>query len=328
MKRRTFVTLLSGAAVAWPLAARAEQSGIRRIGVLVNLAADNSEVQARIGAFIQGLQEFGWSIGRNVRIEYRWASNQNDLSRYAAELLALAPDVVLANANPSMDALRKLNRATPIVFVAVTDPVGSGFVQSLAQPGGNATGFTTAEFGMSGKWLELLKEIAPTIKRVAVLQDPTSGSSSIAQFAAIQAVAPSLGVDLLSLTLQDDRQINEGVTAFARSPNMGLIATRTGAAISHRDLIVELALRLRLPAVYPLRLFVTAGGLSAYGPDIINEYRQAASYVHRILRGEKPADLPVQAPTKYETPLNLKTAKALDLEIPPSLLALADEVIE
>ena len=327
-RRREFITLLGGAAAGWPVAARAEQSGIRRIGVLVNLAADNSEVQARIGAFIQGLQEFGWSIGRNVRIEYRWASNQNDLSRYAAELLALAPDVVLANANPSMDALRKLNRATPIVFVAVTDPVGSGFVQSLAQPGGNATGFTTAEFGMSGKWLELLKEIAPTIKRVAVLQDPTSGSSSIAQFAAIQAVAPSLGVDLLSLTLQDDRQINEGVTAFARSPNMGLIATRTGAAISHRDLIVELALRLRLPAVYPLRLFVTAGGLSAYGPDIINEYRQAASYVHRILRGEKPADLPVQAPTKYETVINLKTAKALGLDVPATVLARADEVIE
>ena len=328
MKRREFITLLGGAAAGWPVAARAEQSGIRRIGVLVNLAADNSEVQARIGAFIQELQEFGWSIGRNVRIEYRWASNQNDLSRYAAELLALAPDVVLANANPSMDALRKLNRATPIVFVAVTDPVGSGFVQSLAQPGGNATGFTTAEFGMSGKWLELLKEIAPTIKRVAVLQDPTSGSSSIAQFAAIQAVAPSLGVDLLSLTLQDDRQINEGVTAFARSPNMGLIATRTGAAISHRDLIVELALRLRLPAVYPLRLFVTAGGLAAYGPDIINEYRQAASYVHRILRGEKPADLPVQAPTKYETVINLKTAKALGLTIPLPILGRADEVIE
>ena len=328
MKRRAFITLLGGAAAGWPVAARAEQSGIRRIGVLVNLAADNSEVQARIGAFLQELQEFGWSIGRNVRIEYRWASNQNDLSRYAAELLALAPDVVLANANPSMDALRKLNRATPIVFVAVTDPVGSGFVQSLAQPGGNATGFTTAEFGMSGKWLELLKEIAPTIKRVAVLQDPTSGSSSIAQFAAIQAVAPSLGVDLLSLTLQDDRQINEGVTAFARSPNMGLIATRTGAAISHRDLIVELALRLRLPAVYPLRLFVTAGGLSAYGPDIINEYRQAASYVHRILRGEKPADLPVQAPTKYETVINLKTAKALGLDVPATVLARADEVIE
>ena len=328
MRRRDFITLLGGAAAAWPRAARAEQSGIRRIGVLVNLAADNSEVQARIGAFLQELQEFGWSIGRNVRIEYRWASNQNDLSRYAAELLALAPDVVLANANPSMDALRKLNRATPIVFVAVTDPVGSGFVQSLAQPGGNATGFTTAEFGMSGKWLELLKEIAPTIKRVAVLQDPTSGSSSIAQFAAIQAVAPSLGVDLLSLTLQDDRQINEGVTAFARSPNMGLIATRTGAAISHRDLIVELALRLRLPAVYPLRLFVTAGGLSAYGPDIINEYRQAASYVHRILRGEKPADLPVQAPTKYETVINLKTAKALGLTIPLPILGRADEVIE
>jgi putative ABC transport system substrate-binding protein len=328
MKRRAFITLLGGAA-AWPLAARAQQSGaIRHIGVLVNLAADNPELQARIGAFLQGLQEFGWSIGRNVRIEYRWASNPNDISRYAAELLAHVPDVLLANANPSMDALRKLNPATPVVFVATSDPVGSGFVQSLSRPGGNATGFMTAEFGMSGKWLELLKEIAPTIKRVAVLQDPTSGSSSIGQFAAIQAVAPSSGVDLISLVVQDDRQIEEAVTAFARSPNAGLIVTRTAAAIKQRDRIVDLALRLRLPAVYPLRLYVTAGGLAAYGPDIIDEYRQAASYVDRILKGEKPADLPVQAPTKYETVLNLKTAKAIGIELPTTVLVRADEVIE
>jgi ABC-type uncharacterized transport system substrate-binding protein len=329
MRRREFITLLGGAAAGWPLAARAQQAErMRRIAVLMNLAPDNAEVQARIGAFLQGLQEFGWSIGRNVRIEYRWAIDQNYLPQYAAELMALAPDVVLANANSSMDALRKANRATPIVFVAVTDPVGSGFVQSLAQPGGNATEFTTAEFGMSGKWLELLKEMAPNVTRVAVLQDPTSGSSSIPQFAAIQAVAPSLGVDLISITLQDDRQIEEVVTAFARSPNAGLIATRTGAAISRRDLIVSLAVRLHLPAVYPLRLFVTAGGLAAYGPDIADEYRHAASYVDRILKGEKPADLPVQAPTKYELVINIKAAKALNLELPPTVLARADEVIE
>ena len=330
MKRREFIILLGGAVAACSFAARAQQptSGVRHIGVLVNLASDNAEVQARMGAFLQGLQEFGWSIGRNVRIEYRWASNPSDLPRYAAELVALGPDVVLANANPSVDALQKVSRTIPIVFVATTDPVGSGIAQSLAQPGGNATGFTTAEFGMSGKWLELLKDLAPNIKRVAVLQDPTSGSSSIAQFAAIQTVGPSLGVDLVSLPLQHDRQIKEVVTGFARSSNTGLIATRTAAAISHRDLIIDLAARLRLPTVYPLRLFVTAGGLAAYGPDIVEEYRQAASYVNRILKGEKPGELPIQAPTKYELVLNLKTAKALGLELPPTLLARADEVIE
>jgi putative tryptophan/tyrosine transport system substrate-binding protein len=330
VRRREFISLLGGATAAWPLAARAQQpvSGVRRIGVLVNLPPDNAEAQARMGAFLQGLQEFGWSIGRNVRIEYRWASNPSDLPRHAAELVTLAPDVLLANANPSVAALQKVSRTIPIVFVATTDPVGSGIAQSLAQPRGNATGFTTAEFGFSGKWLELLKDLAPNVKRVAVLQDPTSGSSSIAQFAAIQAVAPSLGVDLISLPLQEDRQIKEVVTGFARFSNTGLIATRTSAAISHRDLIIDLAARLRLPAVYPLRLFVTAGGLAAYGPDIVDEYRQAASYVDRILKGEKPGELPVQAPTKYELVLNLKTAKALGLQIPDKLLALADEVIE
>jgi ABC-type uncharacterized transport system substrate-binding protein len=328
MRRREFITLLGGAAAAWPLMARAQQSSVRRIGVLVNLSSDNPEAQARIGAFLQGLQEFGWSIGRNVRIEYRWASNLINLPRYAAELVALAPDVVLANANPSVDALQKVSRTMPIVFVATTDPVGSGMVESLARPGGNATGFTTAEFGMSGKWLELLKEIAPNVKRVGVLQDPTSGSSSIAQFAAIQAVAPSLGVELRSLPLHDEQQIVGVVTAFARSSDAGLIATRTGVPISHRDLIVDLAARLRLPAVYPLRLFVIAGGLIAYGPDIVDAYRHAASYVHRILKGEKPADLPVQAPTKYEPVINLKTAKALGLTVPDNVLARADEVIE
>jgi putative ABC transport system substrate-binding protein len=330
MKRREFIALLGSAAATWPLAARAQQSvgGVRRIGVLINLPPDNPEAQARMGAFLQGLQEFGWSIGRNVRIEYRWASNPSDLPRYAAELLALAPELILANANPSVDALQKIDRTIPIVFVAMTDPVGSGVAQSLAQPGGNATGFTTAEFGMSGKWLELLKDAVPGIKRVAVLQDPTSGSSSIAQFAAIQAVAPSLSVDLVSLPLQEDRQIKDVVTRFARSSNTGLIATRTAAAISRRELLVDLAAQLRLPAVYPLRLFVTAGGLAAYGPDIVDQYRHAASYVDRILKGEKPGELPIQAPTKYELVINLKTAKALGLEVPPALLARADEVIE
>jgi len=326
-KRRDFIALLGGAA-AWPLVARAQTPSVRRIGVLINLPANDSEQQARIGAFLQGLQQFGWFIGRNLRIEYRWASNPNDLPRSAAELVALGPDVVLANANPSVDALLKVSRTVPIIFVATSDPVGSGFVESLPRPGGNATGFTTAEFGMSGKWLELLKEIAPNVKRVAVLQDPTSGSSSIAQFAAIQAVAPLLGIELSSLSLHDERQIKALLTAFARSSDAGLIATRTAASIRHRDLIIALSAQLRLPAIYPLRPFVTAGGLVTYGPDIVDAYRQAASYVHRVLTGEKPAELPVQAPTKYELVINLKTAKALSLEVPPTLLARADEVIE
>ena len=301
MRRHDFITVLGGA-VAWPLAARAQQrEPVRRIGVLINLAADNSESQARIGAFLQGLQQLGWAIGRNVRIDYRWAADQSKLPNYAAELVALAPDVILANANPSVDALQKVSRTVPLVFVSTTDPVGMGMVQSLSRPGGNATGFTTAEFGMSGKWLELLREIAPDVKRVAILQDPVSGSSSIGQFAAMQAVAPSLGFDLVSLALREDGQIKQDITAFARDRNSGLVATRTGAAIRHSQLIVDLAAQLRLPAIYPLRLFVTSGGLAAYGPDIVDEYRLAASYVDRILRGEKPADLPVQDPTKFET---------------------------
>ena len=329
MKRRQFITLLGGAAATWPLATRAQQpERMRRIGVLMNLAADDPESQARIGALLQGLQEFGWSIGRNVRIDYRWAAGDaGRLRSHAAELVALAPDVILANANPSVEVLQQTARAMPIVFVAVTDPVGTGVVASLARPGGNTTGFTSAEFSMSAKWLELLKEVAPGVTRAAVLQDP-GNPGSIPQFAAIQSVAPSLGVDLSTIFLRDAGEIEGAVAAFARAPNGGLIATRTSGAIGHRNLIITQAAKLRLPAVYPLRLFVTAGGLASYGPDIVDQCRRAASYVDRILKGAKPADLPVQAPTKYELTINLKTAKTLGLTVPDSVLARADEVIE
>ena len=327
MKRREFITLVGGAA-AWPFAARAQQpSGVRRIGVLITLAADDPEAQARIGAFLQGMQEFGWTLGRNVRIDYRWASDVNSISRYATELVALAPDVILANANPSVVALQRATPSVPIVFVAVTDPVAAAFVENLARPGSNATGFSTGEYGTSAKWLELLKEIAPSITQVAVLQDPQN-LSSLPQFAAIQSVAPSLGVELKSLPLRDVGEIELIVAAFARGSNLGLIATRTQAANLRRDLIIALAARHRLPAVYPLRFFVTGGGLVSYGPDIVDQYRLAAGYVDRILKGEKPSELPVQAPVKYELVVNLKTAKALGLEVPTTLLARADEVVE
>jgi putative tryptophan/tyrosine transport system substrate-binding protein len=295
--------------------------------VLITLAAGDPEAQARIGAFLQGMQEFGWTLGRNVRIDYRWARDVNSISRYATELVALAPDVILANANPSVVALQRATSSVPIVFVAVTDPVAASFVENLARPGSNATGFSTGEYGTSAKWLELLKEIAPSITQVAVLQDPQN-LSSLPQFAAIQSVAPSLGVELKSLPLRDVGEIERILAAFARASNLGLIATRTQAANLRRDLIIALAARHRLPAVYPLRFFVTAGGLISYGPDIVDQYRRAAGYIDRILRGEKPADLPVQAPTKYDLVINLKTAKALGLEVPATLLARADEVIE
>jgi putative tryptophan/tyrosine transport system substrate-binding protein len=284
--------------------------------------------QGRIGAFTQGLQELGWAIGRNVRIHYRWATGDADLiRRHAAELVALAPDVILANANPSVMALQQVTRSVPLVFVAVTDPVAGGFVESLARPGANATGFTSAEFGMSAKWLELLKEMIPGVARAGVLQEPGNPGGT-PQFAAIQSVAPSLGVTLSSLFLRDEDDLERSVSAFARGGNAGLIVARTSGAISHRHLIIRTAAKHRLPAVYPLRLFVSGGGLVAYGPDIVDQYRRAAAYANRIFNGEKPADLPVQAPTKYELMINLKTAKALDLDIPPSLLARADEVIE
>jgi putative ABC transport system substrate-binding protein len=292
IRRREFITLFGGAAAAWPVAARAQHSDrLRRVGVLVNLAANDQEAQSRIGAFLQGLQEFGWAIGRNVRIDYRWATEAKNLSRDAAELAALAPDVILANANPSVLALQQATRA-PVVFVAVTDPVAGGFVETLARPGGNVTGFTSAEFGMSAKWLELLKEAAPQITRVAVLQDP-GNPGGIPQFAAIQTAAPSLRVELRSLNLRATDEIEAAIGAFARGSNAGLIVTRTSGAIAHRHLIIKLAARYRLPAVYPLRFFVSGGGLISYGPDIVDQYRQAAGYVDRILKGEKPSDLPV-----------------------------------
>jgi putative ABC transport system substrate-binding protein len=299
---------------------------MRRIGVLVNLPSDDSESQARVGAFLQGLQEFGWVIGRNVRVEYRWAIDAASLSRNAAELVALAPDVILANANPSVWALQQVTRTMPIVFVASTEPVGSGLVETMARPGRNATGFASAEFGTSAKWLEMLKEVAPRVMRAAVLQDPLTGGAG--QFAAIQAVAGSFGVALSSLAASDVSEIERSVAEFARAPNGGLIVSRGAPTITHRDLIVKLAAQHGLPAVYPLRLFVAAGGLTSYGPDVVDQYRRAAGYVDRILKGEKPADLPVQAPTKYELVLNLKTAKALGLDVPTTLLARADEVIE
>ncbi|MGB8056032.1 MAG: ABC transporter substrate-binding protein [Pseudolabrys sp.] len=330
MQRRNFIRLLGGAAVAWPLAARAQQSDrVRRIGVLVAATADDGDYQARIAAFQQGLQQLGWSDGRNVHVDIRWATTKpDDIRGHAAELAALAPDVILAGTGTATVApLLQATRTVPIVFAVVIDPVGAGFVDSLARPGGNATGFTVFEYGMSGKWLELLKQIAPAVTRAAVFRDPTI-ASGIGQFAAVQAVAPSLGVDLSAVDVRDAGEIERAVTAFARSSNDGLIVTASALATRHRDLIIALAARLRLPAVYPYRFFVTIGGLISYGPDFVDQYRQAAGYVDRILKGEKPAELPVQAATKYELAINLKTAKALGLTVPPAVLARAGEVIE
>jgi putative tryptophan/tyrosine transport system substrate-binding protein len=326
MKRREFITLGAGAA-AWLLAARAQQERMRRIGVLMYLAADDKEGQARLAAFTQALQQLGWSEGRNLGTDTRWAT-ANDIQRHAAELAELAPDVLLAGTGTAtVAALRQATRTVPIVFVTVIDPVGAGFVATLARPGGNATGFTNYEYSMSGKWLELLKEIAPRVTPAAVLRDPAV-ASGIGQFGAVQIVAPSLGVDLNPVDVRDAGEIERAVTAFAHAPNGGLIVTGSAAAIVHRELIATLAARHRLPAVYPARFSVTAGGLISYGPDLLDQFRRAAGYVDRILRGEKSADLPVQAPTKYELVVNLKTAKALGLDIPTSVLARADEVIE
>jgi putative tryptophan/tyrosine transport system substrate-binding protein len=330
MRRREFITLLGGSVATWPLVARAEQpERMRRIGVLMAAAADDSESQARIAGFLQALQQLGWADGRNVRIDTRWATtNPDDIRRHAAELVALAPDVILAaTGTVTVVALLQATRTVPIVFVAVIDPVGAGFVTSLARPGGSATGFTIFEYGMSGKWLELLKAIAPSVTRAAVLRDPAI-ASGIGQFAGVQTVAPSLGVELSPVDVRDAGEIERGVMAFARSSNGGLIVTSSALATRHRDLIIALAAGHRLPAVYPYRYFVTAGGLISYGPNSIDQYRRAAGYVDRILKGEKPADLPVQAPTKYELVINLKTAKALGLEVTATVLTRADEVIE
>jgi putative tryptophan/tyrosine transport system substrate-binding protein len=329
MRRRDFIKVVAGSAITWPVTARAQQGGrMRRIGVLMALAADDPQGQARFVAFVQGLQELGWTDGRNVRIDTRWAAGDADRFRkYAAELVAVAPDVILASGGTGAGALLQATRTIPIVFTQTQDPVGAGYVDSLARPGGNATGFTNMEYGMSGKYLELLKEIAPRIAHAAVLRDPTI-PQGIGQFSAIQAVAPSLGVELRPIDVHDAPEIERAVTAFAGSANGGLIVTGSALTAFHRDLIIKLAASHKLPTVYWERFFVTAGGLISYGPDSIDPHRRAAGYVDRILKGAKPADLPVQAPTKYELVINLKTAKALGLAVPQSLLSAADEVIE
>lgn len=329
MRRRDFITLLGGTAVAWPLAARAQQDGrMRRIGVLFGLVADDPESTTRLAAFLQALQELGWTDGRNVRIDTRWgAGDPERIRKHVAELVALAPDVILATGTTIMGPLQRATRTVPIVFANVSDPVGAGLVASLARPGGNATGFLSFEYSMGAKLLELLKQIAPRATRAAVIRDPALSSGS-AQFGAIQAVAPFLGLDVSPVDGREAPEIERAIAAFVRELNGGLVVTLSTLTIVHRELVIALAARHKLPAVYPARLFVTSGGLISYGPSSVDSYRRAAGYVDRILKGEKPADLPVQAPTKYETVLNLKTAKALGLDVPATVLARADEVIE
>jgi len=327
--RRTFASVVGGAAV-WPFAAKAQQvARPRRIGVLMSTAASDRNAPARMASFLRGLEQLGWIEGRNIRIDVRWAAGDLDLSskRYAAELVALTPDVLLATAGPTVAALQAGTRTVPIVFAHAVDPVGAGFVASLARPSSNATGFILFEFSIGAKWLELLKEFAPNVVRVAVLRDPTS-AAGIGQFAAIQAVASSVGVELSTIKVRDPNEIESAVSTFSRSANGGLIVPASPPATQHREQIILLAARQRLPAIYFERFLVTDGGLMSYGPDLADQYRRAASYVDRILNGEKPADLPVQAPTKYELIINLKTAKALGLTVPQTLLARADEVIE
>jgi len=329
IKRRAFITLLGGAAAAWPLVARAQQpERMRRIGVLMNLTADDLEASPRVTALAQGLQQLGWTVGRNLRIDYRWGARDADSARrYAPELVALAPDVILASGAPAVVALQQAARTVPIVFANIVDPVGAGLVDSLAQPGGNVTGFIAFEYVISAKWLELLKEIAPQLKRVAVLREPDI-ASGIGQLAVIQAAAPSFGVEVRPVGVRNADEIERAVIAFARSSNGGLIVTGSTLTALHRDLIIALAAHHRLPAVCAFRYFATSGCLISYGPDTTDPFRRAAGYVDRILKGEKPADLPVQAPTKYELVINLKTARALGLTMPETLLARADEVIE
>jgi putative ABC transport system substrate-binding protein len=329
MKRRDFIMLIGGAAAIWPLAARAQQPApMRRIGMLMNRAADDREGQDEVVAFQQALQKLGWNDGRNVRIDIRWGENDVDHTRrYAAELIALTPDICLASGALSVAALQHLSRTLPIVFVQVADPVGAGLVDTLDRPGSNTTGFMLFEYSLSGKWLELLKEIAPNVSRVAVIRD-SANPSGIGQFSAVQAAAQSHAVEVSPIGVRDAGEIERAVAAFARSANGGLIVTGSAGGSVHRDLIVTLAARHKLPAVYADDYIVAAGGLTSYGPDRVDQFRHAASYVDRILKGEKPADLPVQAPTKYQLAINLKTAKALGLDVPVALLARADEVIE
>jgi ABC-type uncharacterized transport system substrate-binding protein len=328
MNRREFITLLGGAAM-WPLAARAQQrERMRRVGVLTPFAADDAEGHARLTAFAQALQQAGWTLGQNLRLDYRWGDGKPDTMRkYAAELVALAPDVILASSSAALAPLLEATRTVPIVFAGIGDPVAAGYIESLAQPGGNATGFTVFEYSIGGKWLELLKDIAPRVTRAAVLRQ--SGiAAGPGLFGAVQALAPSLGVELRPVDVREAGEIERAVTAFAHSSNGGLIVFGSPGATIHRDLIIALAAKHRLPAVYSTRHFAASGGLISFGPDFLDQHRRAAGYVDRILKGEKPADLPVQAPIKYELVINLKTAKALGLEIPPTLLARADEVIE
>ena len=326
-RRRDFITLLGGAAAAWPLAARGQQADRkRRIGILMTIAANDPEAQARIVVFAQALQALGWTDGRNARIDVRWSTTRSDTLKYAAELAALPSDVILAEGSEAVGPLQAATRTIPIVFVLVPDPVGQGFVDSLARPGANVTGFTLYEFGMAGKWLQL-KEIAPHVTRAAVIRDSTT-TGGVGQFAAIQSMAPSLGVEAVAVNVRDPGEIERTIADFGRSANGGLIVTGSGLAMFHRELIATLAARYRLPAVYWDRAPVSAGGLISYGADLRDQYRQAAAYVDRLLKGEQPATLPVQAPTKYELVINLKAAKALGLEIPTTVLARADEVIE
>jgi ABC-type uncharacterized transport system substrate-binding protein len=327
VKRREFITLV-GSVAAWPLAARAQQGEkVRRIGVLMHTGADEPESQARLAALMQGLQELGWGLGRNLRVDYRWSTGDlARLRRDAAELVALRPEVIIAGVGATTQALQQASGSIPIVMTQTIDPVGNSYIESLARPGGNITGFIQFEYSLAGKWMELLKEVAPGVTRVAVLREP--GIAAVGQWAIIQAVAQSLGAELKPIELRDAGEIERAVTAFAGRPNGGMIVVVSAASLVHRELIISLAARHRLPTVYPYRVFVTHGGLITYSPDIASQYRRAAGYVDRILKGESPADLPVQAPTKYELAINLKTAKTLGLEVPPSLLARADEVIE
>jgi len=330
MKRREFITLIGGAAAAWPLAARAQQGeNVRRICVLTaGVGADDPDAQARNAAFELALQQLGWTSGRNLRIDYFWGLGQSDtIRKHAAELAALAPDVILASGSAGLAALLQATRMVPIVFVNVADPVGAGFVDSLGRPGGNATGFMQFEYSLSGKWLELLKQVAPSVTRAAVLRDPAL-TSGIGQFAVIQSVAPAVGVDVIPISVRDAGEIERAVAAFARTSNGGLVVTSSALTVRHRDPIIALAARHKLPAVYYRRYYAASGGLISYGYDLSDQYRRAAVYVDRILKGDKPADLPVQAPTKYELVINLKTAKGLGLSVPDMLLARADEVIE
>jgi putative tryptophan/tyrosine transport system substrate-binding protein len=329
MNRRAFISLLGGATAAWPLAARAQQTErVRRVGVLMSVAADGPDGQPRLAAFLKGLQELGWTDGRNVRIDQRWGAGDVERARrYAAELVAFGPDVILASGDHSVVALQQVTRTVPIVFTLVSDPVGTGYVESLARPGGNMTGFTLFEYSTSAKYLEVLKEIAPGVKRAAIVREAGTATGT-GQFAAIQAAAPALGVELSAIGVRDAGEIEGGIAAFARSPNGGLIVTGSAPSAVHSHLIVALAAHHKLPAAYFARFVVAAGGLISYGPDFLDVHRRPAAYVDRILKGEKPADLPVQAPTKYELAINLKTARALGLTVPPTLIARADEVIE